>query len=602
MFFPAFIPLFLFSSSAVSAYGYQWHPDVYQYCNERISKQIQPISAVDQSSSSVRLSASSLTGDCLHTIGTHICQNTEGSEKVLIRLLSLYEHDLDRLKHLSTSSGGGYNRCSLDIQISKQLDLPVNLEALQTFSGDLTLRLPACLLTSKDGYHIRSTLFHHADREVSLWVPLSQLQSGFMQSLLSDNADMETYRSLTGPQSLHFDGVEMSSDSFDALAEFMRTSPEILKKLSLRGTKMDSIKLRTLSETLNSESMLESLDLSANSALTPTDFSILLEALYHVPNLHELRFDDNRLSSLNIPFLSNLITKRNGKLERLSISRTSKPANFNMEQFVRSLMHKYSNLKWLEWDMNGLGDSGLRHLSEIVCGSTVERLSITSNEITSIGISYLAEAWKNCDETSVKLKELDLSSNFGIGTKGGRFIADALLDSGVILDKLTLKQTHIVNDSLLRPLMRRLYLKHFQTSAFMSKKRSRSDENINEDEEVDSMSSKRRQVDVNSLVSRFGDMEASEIDLDTALDKLTHRYTQNMNIEKKIHQREESSAPRQRPDMSMYNARLKLLEDPEGVLDEVLDDITEFPVPEETLEMIRIVRDLKQCTQELLIY
>ena len=51
-----------------------------------------------------------------------------------------------------------------------------------------------------------------------------------------------------------------------------------------------------------------------------------------------------------------------------------------------------------------------------------------------------------------------------------------------------------------------------------------------------------------------------------------------------------------------WHDRLKLLDNSEGELDEVLGDITEFPVPEETLEMIRIVRDVKQCTQKSLIY
>ncbi|CAF1089309.1 unnamed protein product [Adineta steineri] len=168
---------------------------------------------------------------------------------------------------------------------------------------------------------------------------------------------------------------------------------------------------RKLEEEINSCKSCSRIDLRKQK-ITDLDMEFIIQEAVINKQCTMLWFSDNQLTSQSVSILA-------------------------------STLHNNTTLEGLSLCHNGINDVNISHLSQILSDSKTKlnRLALTSNEITDEGVQYLAEMLK----TNHSLTQLWLGSN-QITDRGMQYLADVLAHRNRTLHVLSLTWNKLITD------------------------------------------------------------------------------------------------------------------------------------------------------------
>ncbi|KAK9979090.1 hypothetical protein ABG768_012535 [Culter alburnus] len=213
------------------------------------------------------------------------------------------------------------------------------------------------------------------------------------------------------------------------LTSALKSNPSHLRELNLSRNKLEITGVKHLCDVLkDSHCKLERLRLFSCD-MTDEGCSALTSALKSNPShLRELDLSWNELGDSGVNNLSDLLMNPQFNLEKLHLYDCS----ITEEQCViltSALKSNPSLLRELDLSWNKLGDSGLKHLCDVLKDShcKLERLSLQCCDITDV--SSLTQSLTNSKALQF-LKDLDLSKNM---IRDSKRLRDVLRDSNCVL-------------------------------------------------------------------------------------------------------------------------------------------------------------------------
>ncbi|XP_051742920.1 NACHT, LRR and PYD domains-containing protein 12-like isoform X37 [Ctenopharyngodon idella] len=225
-------------------------------------------------------------------------------------------------------------------------------------------------------------------------------------------------------------GCSITEKQCVILTSALKSNPSHLRELDLSGNKLGDSGVKNLSDLLmNPQFKLEKLDLSVCS-ITEEQCVILTSALKSNPShLRELNLSGNKLGDSGVKNLSDLLMNPQFKLEKLHVC----GCRITEKQCIiltSALKSNPSHLRELKLRLNELGDSGVKHLCDVLKDShcKLERLSLYHCGITDV--SSLTQSLTNSKALQF-LKDLDLRENM-IGDSKQQ-LSDMLRDSNCVL-------------------------------------------------------------------------------------------------------------------------------------------------------------------------
>ncbi|UJR18189.1 hypothetical protein I4U23_005090 [Adineta vaga] len=111
-------------------------------------------------------------------------------------------------------------------------------------------------------------------------------------------------------------------------------------------------------------------------------------------------------------------------------------------------IHDNQYLEELNISQNNISDVGVQYLASAMKTSALKRLDLSANDISDEGVKYLAEAL----QTNLKLIQLSLSEN-RIGNDGVKVFADILSHGNTILEMLNLSANSSIDDDTISALI-----------------------------------------------------------------------------------------------------------------------------------------------------
>ncbi|XP_067218958.1 protein NLRC3-like isoform X1 [Chanodichthys erythropterus] len=233
------------------------------------------------------------------------------------------------------------------------------------------------------------------------------------------------------------------------LTSALKSNPSHLRELILSDNKLGDSGVKNLSDLLmNPQFKLEKLDLY-DCSITKKQCVILTSALKsNLSHLRELILSWNKLGDSGVKNLSDLLMNPQFKLEKLRLSDCS----ITEEQCViltSALKSNLSHLRELILSWNKLGDSGVKNLSDLLMNPQfkLEKLRLSGCSITKKQCVILTSSLKS---NPSHLRELNLSWN-NLGDSGVKHLCDILKDSHCKLERLSLHHCGITDVSSLTP-------------------------------------------------------------------------------------------------------------------------------------------------------
>uniref|UniRef100_A0A8C1MKY7 Uncharacterized protein n=1 Tax=Cyprinus carpio TaxID=7962 RepID=A0A8C1MKY7_CYPCA len=227
------------------------------------------------------------------------------------------------------------------------------------------------------------------------------------------------------------------------LTSALKSNPSHLRELDLSGNKIENKGVKHVSETLKDvRCKLERLRLRSCD-IKADDCSALTSALKSNPShLRELDLSRNKLGDSGVKHLSDLLKNPQFKLEKLALCKCS-----IKEKHCLILKSNPSHLRELDLSGNELGESGVENLGVLLSSSQckLEKLHLCRCSITEKQCLILTSAL--CLNSS-HLRELDLSGN-EIENTGVNHLCDVLKDSDCKLERLSLNFCGITDVSSL---------------------------------------------------------------------------------------------------------------------------------------------------------
>uniref|UniRef100_A0A8C1MPV2 Uncharacterized protein n=1 Tax=Cyprinus carpio TaxID=7962 RepID=A0A8C1MPV2_CYPCA len=235
----------------------------------------------------------------------------------------------------------------------------------------------------------------------------------------------------------------ITDEGCSALTSALKSNPSHLRELDLSGNKIENKGVKHVSETLKDvRCKLERLRLRSCD-IKADDCSALTSALKSNPShLRELDLSRNKLGDSGVKHLSDLLKNPQFKLEKLALCKCS-----IKEKHCLILKSNPSHLRELDLSGNELGESGVENLGVLLSSSQckLEKLHLCRCSITEKQCLILTSAL--CLNSS-HLRELDLSGN-EIENTGVNHLCDVLKDSDCKLERLSLNFCGITDVSSL---------------------------------------------------------------------------------------------------------------------------------------------------------
>ncbi|KAL1251899.1 hypothetical protein QQF64_019695, partial [Cirrhinus molitorella] len=226
------------------------------------------------------------------------------------------------------------------------------------------------------------------------------------------------------------------------LTSALKSNPSHLRELDLSGNKLGDSGKKHLSDLLmNPQFKLEKLD------ITEKKWLFLISALKSNPShLRKLYLSVNELGDSGVKNLSDLLMNPQFKLEKLHLSK----CRITEEQWfilTSALKSNPSHLRELNLSRNELGDSGVKHLSDLLMNPQfkLEKLDLWECRITEKTCLILTSA---LETNPSHLRELDLSMN-KLGDSGVKHLSDLLMNPQFKLEKLQLYRCSITEKQCL---------------------------------------------------------------------------------------------------------------------------------------------------------
>ncbi|XP_051749364.1 NACHT, LRR and PYD domains-containing protein 3-like isoform X8 [Ctenopharyngodon idella] len=241
---------------------------------------------------------------------------------------------------------------------------------------------------------------------------------------------------------LKLSDCSITEEGYKALASALRSNPSHLIELDLTGNYPGQSGVKELSDLLqdqNCQLKLRFLSPAADEACEYVRGIVGKNPLL----LRELNLSERELGDTGVNQIAALLKDKHCKLNTLILCRCSIKEK---QCFIltSSLKSNLSHLRELNLSGNKLGDSGGKHLCDVLkdSHSKLERLRLTCCEMTNEGCSAVTSALKS---NPSHLRELDLSGN-KLGDSGVKHLSDVLKDSHCKLERLRLTCCKMTNE------------------------------------------------------------------------------------------------------------------------------------------------------------
>ncbi|XP_048063124.1 NACHT, LRR and PYD domains-containing protein 3-like isoform X5 [Megalobrama amblycephala] len=239
----------------------------------------------------------------------------------------------------------------------------------------------------------------------------------------------------------------MTDEGCSALISALNSNPSHLRELNMSGNKLGDSGVKNLSDLLmNPQFKLEKLDLCYCN-ITKEQCVILTSALKsNLSHLRELNLNVNKLGISGVKHLCDVLKDSHCKLESLRLS-DCYMTDEGCSDVTSALNSNPSHLRELDLSMNKLGDSGVKNLSDLLMNPQfkLEKLDLSDCSITEEQCFILTSALKS---NPSHLRELNLSVN-KLGNSGVKHLCDVLKDSHCKLERLSLQNCDITDVSSL---------------------------------------------------------------------------------------------------------------------------------------------------------
>ncbi|XP_059424804.1 ribonuclease inhibitor-like [Carassius carassius] len=226
-------------------------------------------------------------------------------------------------------------------------------------------------------------------------------------------------------------------------------NPLLLRELNLRGHKLGGdTRVNQIAALLQDKHCTLNTLILCGCSSTEKQCLILTSALNSNPShLRELNLSWNKLlGDSGLKNLSDLLMNTQFKLEKLDLCGCSITEEQNVI-LTSALKSNPSHLRELNLSRNKLGDSGVKHLSDLLMNTQfkLEKLDLCGCSITEKQSIILTSALKS---NPSHLRELDLSGN-QIKNTGVNHLCDVLKDSHCKLERWSLNDCGITDVSSL---------------------------------------------------------------------------------------------------------------------------------------------------------
>ncbi|XP_048045722.1 protein NLRC5-like isoform X1 [Megalobrama amblycephala] len=226
--------------------------------------------------------------------------------------------------------------------------------------------------------------------------------------------------------------------------EIVGKNPLLLRELNLSERELGDTRVNQIAALLQDKHCQLNTLILCRCSITENQCLILTSALKSNPShLRELNLRGNKLGDSGVKHLCDILKDSHCKLERLRLT-YCKMSNEGCSAVTSALKSNPSHLRELDLSGNKLGDSGVKHLCDALKDShcKLERLRFTCCEITNEGCSAVTSALKS---NPSHLRELDLSGNKLVDS-GVMHLCDILKDSQFKLERLRLTCCKMTNE------------------------------------------------------------------------------------------------------------------------------------------------------------
>ncbi|XP_058616306.1 ribonuclease inhibitor-like isoform X1 [Onychostoma macrolepis] len=227
----------------------------------------------------------------------------------------------------------------------------------------------------------------------------------------------------------------------------MGKNPLLLRELNLSGHELGDTRVNQIAALLQDKHCKLNTLLLCRCRITEKQCLILTSALKSNPShLRELNLSWNKLGDSGVKHLSDLLMNTQCKLEKLDLcgcSITEKQCLI----LTSALKSNPSHLRELNLSGNQIKNTGVNHLCDILKDSRckLERLRLSECEMTDEGCSAVTSALKS---NPSHLRELNLSWNI-LGDSGVKHLSDLLMNTQFKLEKLVLYRCSITEKQCL---------------------------------------------------------------------------------------------------------------------------------------------------------
>ncbi|XP_051749366.1 NACHT, LRR and PYD domains-containing protein 3-like isoform X10 [Ctenopharyngodon idella] len=238
------------------------------------------------------------------------------------------------------------------------------------------------------------------------------------------------------------------SPAADEACEYVRgivgKNPLLLRELNLSERELGDTGVNQIAALLKDKHCkLNTLILCRCSIKEKQCFILTSSLKSNLSHLRELNLSGNKLGDSGGKHLCDVLKDSHSKLERLRLT-CCEMTNEGCSAVTSALKSNPSHLRELDLSGNKLGDSGVKHLSDVLKDShcKLERLRLTCCKMTNEGCSAVTSALKL---NPSHLRELDLSGN-KLGDSEVKHLHDVLKDSHSKLERLRLTCCEMTNE------------------------------------------------------------------------------------------------------------------------------------------------------------
>ncbi|XP_026109355.1 ribonuclease inhibitor-like [Carassius auratus] len=234
---------------------------------------------------------------------------------------------------------------------------------------------------------------------------------------------------------------DMTDEGCSALTSALKSNPSHLRELDLSGNKLGVENLDVLLR--NPEFNLEILALCGCSITEKQCLSLSSALRSNLSHLRKLDLSENELKNTGVNHLCDTLKDSNCKVERLRL-RCCDVTEEGCSSVTSALKSNPSHLRELNLSGNPLGDSGVKHLCDLLMNPqcNLEILDLCGSRITEKQCLILILGL--CSNPS-HLRELDLSEN-QMKNAGVDHLCDVLKDSHCKLERLRLRSCDITDE------------------------------------------------------------------------------------------------------------------------------------------------------------